>query len=293
MRRVLQGMPRRLESTVVQASKGPLLWTTLFFVPVIAISLSAQSQPRPGVGPADRPKVDATAADRGRRVWTAQCITCHGALARGTDDGPNLIRSLVVLRDRYGSVLGPFLKKGHPMQSGIPSASLTDEQVTDLTHFLRQRIEDTLRGSVVFVPQRVLTGDSAAGGRYFAGDGKCTECHSATGDLARIATRFPNPVDLQQQMLFPSGRGRGAGRGSAETTVTLTPASGAPVSGVLVQMDDFYVTLRDAGGALRVVKRSPALRVVKTDPLAAHHDLLRRIRDDDIHDLVAYLETLE
>ena len=260
---------------------------------VRVLSLSAQyPQPRPGVGPGDRPKVDAAAADRGRHVWGTECITCHGAQARGTEQGPNLIRSLVVLRDRYGSTLGPFLKKGHPMQSGAPSASLTDQQVTDLTHFLRQRIEDTLRGAAVFVPHDVVTGDPAAGAAYFNGEGRCTGCHSSTGDLAGIATRVADPADVQQRMLFPTGRG-GAGRPPVATTVTLTPESGAPMSGTLVQMDDFYVTFRDASGATRVVKRAPGLKVVKTDPLQAHHDLLLHISDDQMHDLVAFLETLK
>src|SRR5581483_8990314 len=58
-------------------------------------ALQAQSQPRPGVGPADRPAVNADAADRGRHIWAVECITCHGAQARGTDDGPNLIRSMI------------------------------------------------------------------------------------------------------------------------------------------------------------------------------------------------------
>jgi mono/diheme cytochrome c family protein len=260
---------------------------------LLASSLLAQSQPRPGVGPADRPKVDAAAADRGRHLWAAECITCHGAQARGTDAGPNLIRSQAVLRDRYGSTLGPFLKKGHPLQSGAPASSLTGEQITDLTHFLRQRIEDTLRGSALFVPQEVVTGHADAGAAYFNGAGGCTSCHSATGDLAHLAARIADPVDIQQRMLFPAGRGRGAGPNPAALRVTLTPAAGAPQTGLLVQMDDFYVTFRDATGALRVVKRSPELHVAKIDPLQAHHDLLRQITDDQIHDLVAYLVTLK
>lgn len=42
------------------------------------------------------PAVDAVAADQGRALWTANCITCHGTQARGTDQGPNLIRSQTV-----------------------------------------------------------------------------------------------------------------------------------------------------------------------------------------------------
>jgi cytochrome c oxidase cbb3-type subunit 3 len=257
-----------------------------------------------GLGPSDKPAVDAEAADRGRRVWASECITCHGTQARGTDSGPNLVRSVLVLHDRFGSELGPFLKKGHKTQSGTPSASLTDAQVVDLANFLRQRVNETLRQSPTFTVQNILTGDPAAGAAYFNSDGKCTTCHSVTGDLAGIASRYPAPVDVQQRMLFPSGARGGGQRGAAPAaapaapgrtaiTVTLTPASGAPMSGVLVQKDDFYVTYRDASGTVHVVSRTPALKVTITDPLQAHHELLDRISDKNIHDLAAYLMTLK
>lgn len=267
--------------------------------PYVAAQAPRPAMPRAGVGPADRPVVDPAAADRGRHVWATECVTCHGAQARGTENGPNLIRSSLVLHDRYGSQVGPFLKKGHRLQSGTPGSALTDPQIVDLTHFLRQRIEDSLRGSAVFTEQDILTGDPRAGAAYFNGDGKCATCHTATANnLEGIASRLSSPADVQQRMLFPGGRG---GRGSAAAgavnptaiTVTLTPASGPPLSGVLVEMDDLYVTFRDASGTIRVVRRVPTLKIVKTDPLQAHHELLERITDKNIHDLVAYLETMK
>src|SRR3954470_13601604 len=54
-------------------------------------------------GPADKPLVDFALADKWKDVWIAECVTCHGGHARGTDNGPNLLRSVVFLRDRYGS----------------------------------------------------------------------------------------------------------------------------------------------------------------------------------------------
>jgi mono/diheme cytochrome c family protein len=251
-----------------------------------------------GAGPSDKPVVDPAAADRGRKVWASECIDCHGTLARGGDKGPNLVRSVIVLRDRYGSQIGPFLKKGHKLQSGTPSANLTDAQIQDLAHFLRQKVNDGLRGSPLFQVQNILTGDPKAGAAYFDGDGKCTTCHSPTGNLAGIGGRL-EPVDIQQRFLFPAtgrgGRGRGAPAGPNPNTVrvTVTPAGGAPVTGVLVQMDDFYVTLRDADGALQTIRRGPTVKVEKTDPLAFHNELLDKITDKNMHDVVAYLETLK
>jgi cytochrome c oxidase cbb3-type subunit III len=254
-----------------------------------------------GAGPADKPVVDAAAADRGKAVWNVECVSCHGSQARGTDNGSNLIRSVVVLRDRYGNGLGPFLRKGHPLQSGKPATSVTDAQITDLAHFLRQRVNDAMRGSPLFRVQNVLTGDPKAGAEFFNGPGKCVTCHSATGDLAGIARRY-EPVDLQQRMMFPgTGRGGGAarGRGAAAVssrsavTVTVTAPSQPAVTGVLVQMDDFIVTLREATGEYRTFRRTPGVKVEKNDPLAAHVALLDTITDKQMHDLVAYLETLK
>ena len=130
-----------------------------------------------GAGPGDAPYVDAALADAGRTVWAGECINCHGTQARGTANGPNLTRSLVVLRDRYGSELGPFLKRGHKMQSGGAATTLTDGQIVNLSHFLRQRVNDSFRGSPIFQAQNVLTGDAKAGAVFFNGQGKCATCH--------------------------------------------------------------------------------------------------------------------
>ena len=245
-------------------------------------------------GPADKPLVDFSAAERGKQIWIAECVTCHGAQARGTDNGPNLLRSIVMLRDRYGSEIGPFLKKSHPMQSGKPASSLTDAQITDIAHFLRKQLTDTLRGSPVFNVQDIRTGDAKAGAEYFNGAGKCNTCHSPTGDLAGLKSKYET-VDIQQRMLFPGG-GRGGRRGApppaSAVRVTVTPQGAAPVSGVLLYMDDFVVSVQDSTGAFHSIKRVPSLKIEKTDPLDAHHALLETITDKNIHDLVAYLETL-
>lgn len=251
-----------------------------------------------GAGPSDKPVVDPAAADRAKPVYAAECLTCHGTMARGTAKGPNLVRSLVVLRDRCGSELGPFLKGAHKAQSATAAANLTAAQIFDLAHYLRQRVNDSLRGSPLFVSQNVLTGDPEAGLSYFDGEGKCTTCHSIKGDLAGIGRRL-EPIDLQQRMLFPGGRGGGRRGGApaapsrAAVTVTVTPPGQPAVSGVLLQMDDFNVALRDESGTYRSFKRTPGLQVVKNDPMAFHQGLLDRLSDKNMHDLVAYLEKVK
>src|SRR5213593_1534161 len=71
-----------------------------------SVSLHAQGRGIGGPGPDDKQIIDADAAARGRKTYIAECITCHGPKARGTEEGADLMRSLVVLRDRYGSEIG-------------------------------------------------------------------------------------------------------------------------------------------------------------------------------------------
>jgi mono/diheme cytochrome c family protein len=234
-------------------------------------------------GPADKHVVDLAAATRGRKVYAAECINCHGTHARGGDKGADLVRSEIVLHDRYGSTIGPYLKKGHPTQT-TPPANLTGAQIEDVSHTIHQEVYNTLRAALQI--QNVLTGDPKAGAAYFNGEGKCATCHSPTGDLAKIGSRLDPPA-LQQRFLFPGGRG------GKPVTVTVTPASGAAITGRLVYLDDFNVALRDDTGEYRSFQRGPGLQVVKHDPAQAHHEMLDRYTDKNVHDMVAYLETLK
>jgi hypothetical protein len=58
-------------------------------------------------------------------------------------------------------------------------------------------------------------------------------------------------------------------------------------------MDDFNVALRDSSGQYRSWTRTRDLKIEKSDPYSAHAELLDKYTDKDIHNVVAYLETLK
>jgi mono/diheme cytochrome c family protein len=206
--------------------------------------------------------------------------------------------SVLVLDDEKGILIAPVIRNGRPEQ-GMPPSNLNDAQVADIIAWLHvQTYAAGHRSTYAF--QDVLTGDAKRGEAYFQSAGTCHSCHSPGGDLKGVGSRY-DAFTLQARWLNPRG-GRGGGRGGrggsptarSAITVTVTPASGPPISGPLDRIDDFSVSLRDASGDYHSFTRDGAMPKVEIhDPLKAHGDLLGKYTDTDIHNVTAYLVTLK
>lgn len=242
---------------------------------------------------------DPAAVARGAKLFAADCASCHGATAKGFTgkDNTDLVRSLYVLDDEKGILLTPPIRDGRP-DKGMPKSNLTDAEILDVAAWLRvQSYGAGHRTTYTFLD--VLTGDAQKGAAYFNGAGKCNTCHSPTGDLAGIGARY-SAQQLQGRWLSP-GAGRGGGRGApaagssrSQKTVAVTLPNGETVSGPLDRIDDFSVSLHDASGAYRSFTRNGDVpKVVVTDPMKTHVDMLRTYTDADIHNVTAYLVTLK
>jgi mono/diheme cytochrome c family protein len=242
-------------------------------------------------------KEDPAAVERGGKLYVTNCGGCHGATARGGVGAPDLIRSILVLDDEKGILIAPVLRNGRPEQ-GMPASNLSEAQIADLIAWLHvQTYAAGHRATYAF--QDVLTGDPKRGEAYFQSAGTCHTCHSPAGDLKGVGSRY-DAFTLQARWLNPrGGRGGRGGRGSGGSsrsaiTVTVTPASGPPVSGTLDRVDDFNVSLRDTSGEYHSFTREGApLKVEIHDPLKAHSELLAKYTDADIHNVTAYLVTLK
>jgi cytochrome c oxidase cbb3-type subunit III len=238
--------------------------------------------------------VDKEAAERGRKIFVPTCGFCHGNDARGKS-GPDLVRSALVLHDNKGDVIRPVIQNGRP-ERGMPAFSaFSADQIADISTFLRSRAAD-VSNRFAYKIGDLITGDAQKGAAFFNGDGHCGSCHSATGDLAHVATKY-EPVELQRRMLYPAPNlidvflGRTVAP-PVPTKVTVQLASGEHVSGTLDHLDEFTVTMHDSAGWYRSFWRE-SVSVDVQDPRAAHEGLLPKYTDQEMHDLLAYLETLK
>ena len=280
-----------------------LLFFRILLIALVAAAIAPVAAQPPGQPPRADSGVarlrafDPAAVERGRTVFGAKCGSCHRPNARGGQgfQGLDLIRSVLVLQDAGGKQIGAYLQAGHPDKSR-PPIPLSVAEVSDIATFLHREITFAAERSN-YQLQYVMTGNAAAGEAYFNGAGGCSRCHSPTGDLKGIGSRYDGPR-LQALIAFGTiGGGRGRGEEpSARTarTATVTLASGETFTGRLIRLTDFDVAIRtDAGKPMTWLRNAQTPKIQVTDPLQAHLDRLAEYTDADIHNLAAYLSTLK
>jgi cytochrome c oxidase cbb3-type subunit 3 len=230
---------------------------------------------------------DQAAAKKGEPVYKQNCATCHGETARGAQ-APSLVRSVLVLHDEKGEEIGPVIKNGRP-QAGMPGfPSLSADDTYNIAQYLHLQVELAANrgtyGTTYAGLRGQTTGDAKKGEEFFNGAGGCKNCHSVTGDLAKIGARIPQVTAMQSRFLWPTTQG------PQKATVTLP--SGQKISGTVKTLNDFDVSLMDTSGNYHDWKRSD-VKVDVEDKLAGHRALLPKYTDADIHNLAAYLVTLK
>jgi len=232
-----------------------------------------------------QPPAAAAPVERGQRIFASQCGFCHGRDAMGGETGPDLTKSAIVRDDAGGDRLEPVIRDGRT-DKGMPAFRLTAPDMSGVIAFIKSqkaRADSKALGARRTVDAADLqSGNADAGREYFNGTGRCASCHSPTGDLAGVATRVKG-LELLQRMLYPS-KGKGA-------TVSVTLPTGETVRGSLAYRDEFTIALTDDAGRYRSWSTSKLTYKVD-NPLDAHAEQLGKYTDDDIHNVLAYLQTL-
>src|SRR5215471_2033508 len=89
-----------------------------------------------GLGPAP----DEAAAKKGEPLYKQNCATCHGENGRGSQ-GPNLVRSVVVLHDEHDEEIGPVIKAGRTQGGMPPFPQLSPADIHSISQYLKMQVE--------------------------------------------------------------------------------------------------------------------------------------------------------
>jgi mono/diheme cytochrome c family protein len=221
--------------------------------------------------------------EAGNSLFQQNCAFCHGRDTMGGETGPDLTRSKLVLSDKDGDKISEVVREGRP-EKKMPAFNFSSQELLTLVAYIHSQgakavaMAGKRRGVDV---SDLQTGNVTAGKSYFDGAGGCVKCHSASGDLSGVARRYEG-LQLEERMLYPPG---------AKSRLTVKLPSGKQVTGTVAYQDEFTIGLRDQDGSYH----SWPTRNVKyaiDSPVEGHVELFSKYTDDDIHNLMAYLQTL-
>jgi len=244
-------------------------------VPAIALAQDADNNPYTS-------RIDIRT---GRRLFRAQCSTCHGLNAAGGNEsaGPDLTTGQFRHAD---SDAGLF----RVIRDGVRSTSMlglgadaNDQSIWQLVTYLRS-LDVTAGGTP--------SGSSAAGQQLFTGKGNCARCHMVNGrgqrigpDLSFVGDRRAL-ADLETDLVDPD----------AELlprwwTMRAVGPGGQVVEGLRMDEDTFTFRIMDAEENLRAFSKYSDWTYERIQQ-STMPDYAETLTADERNDLVAYLFSL-
>ena len=235
---------------------------------------------------------------RGKSLYEANCASCHAVDLRGGPKGANLLRSGIALQDKHGEMVGDAVAKHNPPLTLVKADSDAIAEYIHSVHATMSGQGSPPGRNPTNVELNVLVGDAKAGEVAFGS--LCASCHSVTGDLKGIASKFEDARGLQNGWVagstqaFAGGRGGGGGAGNP---ATVTLADGSKLEGTLIRKDDFLVVMTLADGTRKSFARTNGIpKVDVKDPKEAHKKMVLQLDDPEnkkMHDITAYLWTIK
>ncbi len=177
--------------------------TALTQLLLVATPAAAQSAGAPQTAITQNKVAPKELIESGNTLFQQQCGFCHGRDAAGGETGPSLVDSDLVKRDKTGAEIASVIRNGRP-EKGMPKFDLTATAMSGVVAYIyNQQVASATNGKRRGVlPADLRTGNAALGKQYFEGQGRCSTCHSPTGDLAHVGTRLVG-LKLEQRMLYP------------------------------------------------------------------------------------------
>ncbi len=175
-----------------------------------------------------RIRVSRSNAARFASPRNAASVTAATPLAERAD--PDLTRSTLVAEDVRGNKIAPIVRQGRT-EKRMPAITVSEADLTAIVaciHDAKTKAEPLDGGRRSVDAEDLETGNAEAGRQYFNGPGSCTGCHSISGTVATVGSRYKG-LALLQRMLYP-GSGRDAGS-RPPATATITTRDDKTVSG--------------------------------------------------------------
>ncbi|MBM3772100.1 MAG: c-type cytochrome [Acidimicrobiia bacterium] len=252
----------------------PLALAAAVLIPLAWAPVGGQEQHPGEYSPLD--------VENGSRLYTAQCITCHGPMGNGVV-GVDLRRGSfkrVTTDDELRKVI----------VGGVPGTAM---QKFDLSAPEQNQLVAYIRSGLEVGGRAAKVGDPTRGKQVFDTKGGCATCHRTGGSGAR---KGPDLSDigslrsasmLQQALVEPTGSMLPINR-----PIRAVTKAGKTITGRRLNEDTYTVQLVDENGRLQSLTKADLkeYQVLTASPMPSFRD---KLTVEEISDVVAYLLTLK
>jgi cytochrome c oxidase cbb3-type subunit 3 len=228
----------------------------------------------------------------GQALFRGLCSGCHGGAGRG-GKGPDLTRR----KFRHGSSDEDIIRV---IRNGVPKStmkkmddSLKKEQIANLVLFIRS-LQRAPAGNIW---KPYLTGDAKAGRHLFfdpQSKVQCAKCHTIDGDGGRIGPPLDHiaakrsPEFIMESLLLPS-----KDIDPQYETVQVVTKQGLTIIGLRINQTNFSIQLREENGRFHSFEKSELDKVNVLKKSLMPENIAEQLTVKELHDLFAYLLTLE
>jgi putative heme-binding domain-containing protein len=232
------------------------------------------------------------ALEEGQALYRGLCSGCHGGAGRG-GKGPDLTDERWIHGGSDDDI-------ARVIRNGVPKTtmkklgdSLKEEQIRKLILYVRSLARSP--GETVWKPY--LGGDAKVGSKLFfdsKGKAQCAKCHAVGGEggrvgpsLDRIASRRAAEY-VMQSILEPS-----KDIDPQYEAVQVVTTKGRTVVGLRVNESNFSIQLREENGQFHSFLKRDLEEVVVLKKSLMPDNLAEQLTVKELHDLFAYLMSLQ
>ena len=216
----------------------------------------------------------------GRRVYEGLCAACHGPdgnLIAGIDFSRGVFRRTFSDDELAGTIMA-----GIPNTPMPPNPAMRRDEALRVVEYLRSMSEGR---------ETKTDGDARRGRALFEGKGECRDCHAVGGEGSRVGPDLTSIAlvrrvgELERSLLDPKAEVQPENR-----FYKVSPKSGQPVVGRLLNRDTFTVQLMDLDERLRSFQIADLREHGFDDsPMPPARD---KLSTQEIADVVSYLSSL-
>lgn len=214
------------------------------------------------------------------QTYLKLCSGCHGADARGSQQGPGLAGS-VRMRRRSVQSLRNVITRGIP-SAGMPGFDLPAPTVDALVGLVQ-----SLNASAA---ETKVPGDRAAGEAFFFGKGQCASCHMAMGKGTGLGPDLSNVArEMTVDQLRDAVTNPNASLAAGYRVVSVARRDGRAVRGFARNRSQYHIVVQDLNGRFHPYSLEEGTQVTeeKSSPMPA-----LQASADELQNLLAFLSSL-